>query len=154
MLCTYCLPWPLGIPYKNPFFTNQFLRQFETLSSTNRVVGLWCLLQPFWTLFSVMCLHIVCRNLFKMGKQGKWQAIIQLELQDPKHMVTFSSKDIIWSEIARSNGCFDRVAKIPSHRVSNFIRGEEMNPDAPCSFIRRKKKESGQNDTASLSYEV
>jgi len=89
-----------------------------------------------------------------MGKQGKWQAIIQLELQDPKHMVTFSSKDIIWSEIARSNGCFDRVAKIPSHRVSDFIRGEEMNPDAPCSFIRRKKKESGQNDTASLSYEV
>ena len=69
-------------------------------------------------------------------------------------MLTFSSKDIIWPEIDRSNGCFDRVAKIPSHRVSDFIRGEEMNPDAPCSFIQWKKKESGQNDTASLSYEV
>ena len=32
MSCTYCLPWPLGIPYKNPFFINQLLRQFETLS--------------------------------------------------------------------------------------------------------------------------
>ena len=101
-----------------------------------------------------MCLHIVCRNLFKMGKQGKWQAIMQLEMQDPKHMLTFSSKDILWSKIDRSNGCFYRVAKIPSDRVSDFIRGEEMNLDAPCSFIRRKNKESGQNDTTSLSYEV
>ena len=79
---------------------------------------------------------------------------MQLEMQDPKHMLTFSSKDILWSEIDRSNGSFDCVAKIPSHRVSDFIRGEEMNPDAPCSFIQRKKKESGQNGTASLSYEV
>jgi len=39
-----------------------------------------------------------------MGKQGKWQAIMQLEMQDPKHMLTFSSKDILWSEIAWSNG--------------------------------------------------
>ena len=89
-----------------------------------------------------------------MGKQGKWQAIMQLEMQDPKHMLTFSSKDILWSEIDRSNGSFDRVVKILSHRVSDFIRGGEVNLDAPCSFIRRKKKESGQNDTASLSYEV
>ena len=75
-------------------------------------------------------------------------------MQDPKHMLTFSSKDLLWSEIDRTNGNFDRVAKILSHRVSEFIRGEEMNPDAPCSFIRRKKKESRQTDTASLSYEV
>ena len=89
-----------------------------------------------------------------MGKQGKWQAIMQLEMQDPKHMLTFSSKDILWSEIDRSNGSFDHVAKIPSHRVFDFIRGEEMNPDAPCSFIRQEKKKLGKNNTASLSYEV
>ena len=75
-----------------------------------------------------------------MGKQGKWQAIMQLEMQDPKHMLTFSSKDLLWSEIDRTSGSFDRVAKILSHRVSDFIRGGEMNPDAPCSFIRRKKE--------------
>ena len=89
-----------------------------------------------------------------MGKQGKWKAIMELEIKDPKHMITFSAKELVWYEINRTNGNFDHVAKIPSHRVSNFIRGEEMNPDAPCSFIRQKKKESGQNDTASLSYEV
>ena len=89
-----------------------------------------------------------------MGKQGKWQAIMQLEMQDPKHMLTFSSKDLVWSEINRTNGSFDRVVKILSHRVFDFIRGEEMNPDAPCSFIRRKNKEPGKKDIASLSYEV
>ena len=85
-----------------------------------------------------MCLHIVCKHVYKMDKQGKWQAIMELEMQDPKHMITFSAKELIWSEINQTNGSFDRVAKISSHRVLNFIRGEEMNLDAPCSFIRKK----------------
>ena len=89
-----------------------------------------------------------------MGKQGKWQAIMQPEMQDPKHMLTFSSKDILWSEIDRSNGSFDRVVKILSHRVSYFIRGEEWTLMLHVVSSDGKKKEPGQNDTASLSYEV
>ena len=89
-----------------------------------------------------------------MGNQGKWQAIMALEIKYPKNMLTFSAKDLVLSEINRTNGSFDHVSKIMSHRVLDFIRGEEMNLDAPCSFVRRKNKEPRKKDTVSLSYEV
>lgn len=77
-----------------------------------------------------------------------------LELQDPKDMTIFSGKDLVWSEIHRKNGTIDRVAKIPLHRVPHFIKGEEMDPDAPCSFYRSQNKSPGKRDTAALRYEV
>ena len=89
-----------------------------------------------------------------MGKQSKWQAIMELEMQDPNNMITFSIKDLVWSEINQTNGSFDRVAKISSHRVLNFIRGDEMDPNVACGFIQRKTKEPRKKDTASLGYEV
>ena len=58
-----------------------------------------------------------------MAKQVKWQAIEDIELQDPKNMITFSAKDVVWAEIKRTNGGIDRVSKIPSDRFPGFIRG-------------------------------
>ena len=59
---------------------------------------------------------------------------MDLEVQDPVD-TTFLGKDLAWSEIYRKDSpLFDHVALIPSQRVSNFIRGEENNVDAPCSF--------------------
>ena len=75
-------------------------------------------------------------------------------MQDPKSMVPFFAKDLVWAEIKQTNGGIDRVSKIPSNRVFDFIRGEEMNPAASCSFIRKINKQPGQWASASLRYEM
>ena len=73
-----------------------------------------------------------------MSNEGKkWRTIMGIEVQDPKDKITFSGKDLIWSEIYRTNMSIDRVAKIPSKKVIDFIRGEEMNQEAPCTFVHR-----------------
>ena len=77
-----------------------------------------------------------------------------LDLQDPKDVTIFSTKDIVWSEIHQRNGIVDRVAKILSERVPHFIKGEEMNPDARCDFYHNKNKGPGKRDSAALCYEV
>ena len=77
-----------------------------------------------------------------------------LDLQDPKDVTVFFAKDIVWSEIHQRNGTIDRVAKIPSERVPHFIKGEEMNLDAPCDFYRNQNKGPGKRDSAAVHYEV
>ena len=89
-----------------------------------------------------------------MGKQCKWETIMDLEVQDIKNMVMFSSKDLVWIEIQRENMSIDCVALIPSHRVTDFIKGEETNPSAPCIFLRKQNKKPGKRGSASLRYEL
>ena len=90
-----------------------------------------------------------------MSDEGKkWRTIMGIEVQDPKDKITFSGKDLIWSEIYRTNMSIDRVAKIPAKRVPDFIRGEEMNQEAPCTFVRRQNKPPKSRASASLSYEL
>ena len=89
-----------------------------------------------------------------MGRKNIWETVMGLDLQDPKDVTVFSAKDIVWSEIHQRNGMVDRVAKIPSERVPHFIKGEEMNPDAPCDFYRDKNKGLGKRDSVALCYEV
>ena len=90
------------------------------------------------------------RHWYNMGKQYKWEAIMDLEVQDIKGMITFSSKDLAWTEIYQKNMSIDRVALIPSNRVLNFIKGEETNPSAPCNFLRKQNKKLGKRGSASL----
>ena len=63
-----------------------------------------------------------------MGKQGKWEAIMDLEVQDLKEKVTFSSKDLVWTEIYLENQSIDRVYLVPSRRVFDFIKGGGSKP--------------------------
>ena len=91
---------------------------------------------------------------YNMGKQYKWEVIMDLEVQDINDMITFSSKDLAWTEIYRENMSIDRVALIPSHRVSDFTKGEETNLGAPCTFVRRQNKKPGKRGSASLRYEL
>ena len=79
---------------------------------------------------------------------------MNLEVQDMKDMITFSSRDLVWSEIQRENLSIDRVALIPSHRVPDFIKGEEANPSAPCTFVRRQNKKPKKRASAALRYEL
>ena len=80
---------------------------------------------------------------------------MDLEVQDPKNKTTFSGKDLVWSEIyGPKKMSIDWIALIPSHRVSDFIKGEEMNPYAPCTFTRRKNKPPSQRASSALQYEV
>ena len=66
---------------------------------------------------------------------------MDLDVQDPKDMLTFSSKDLTWTKIYRcDNSLFDRVALIPSHRVSDFVKGEDTNSNAPCTFLCTVRK--------------
>ena len=44
-----------------------------------------------------------------MGKRGKWEAIMDLEVQYLIEKVMFSSKDLVWNEIYRENQSIDRV---------------------------------------------
>jgi hypothetical protein len=70
-----------------------------------------------------------------MSNQGKkWRTIMGIEVQDHKDKITFSGKYLIWSEIYTKMS-IDGVAKISSKRVFDFIKGEEMNQEAPCTFI-------------------
>ena len=78
---------------------------------------------------------------------------MDLEVQYLKEKVTFSSKDLVWTEIYRENQSIDRVSLAPSRRVADFIRGEEANPDAPCALLCHKKKPRERNSDAFL-YEV
>ena len=73
----------------------------------------------------------------------------------PKIQVKFSSKDLTWTEVyRRDNILFDRVARIPLGRVPKFIRGEEINPDAPCTFLPTVRKNPTQRDNAHKQYEL
>ena len=74
-----------------------------------------------------------------------------LEVQDPKDKLIFSSKDLVWAEILKENMNIDCVAKIPKERVDDFKKGEESNPDAPCSFLCLQSKCSS---TKALQYEL
>ena len=99
--------------------------------------------------------YIVLSYPFKMGRQNKWKIIMDLDVQDPKDMLTFSSKDLTWTEIYRHDSpLFDRVALIPSHKVSEFVKGEETNANAPCTFLCTVSKPPGRRGSASLRYEL
>ena len=89
-----------------------------------------------------------------MGKRAKWKHIMDLQVQDLKDKTTFSSKDLVWTEIKRNNNSIERVALIPIERVSEFIKGEEENHIAPCNFIRKNKIEPRQRATAASQYEM
>jgi len=86
--------------------------------------------------------------------EKKWKTIMGLEVQDPKEKIIFSSKDLVWSEVYKTNMNIDRVAKIPKLRINDFIQGEESNPDAPCSFQRRKSKTPSSRPSAALLWEL
>jgi len=86
-----------------------------------------------------------------MGKRKKWQYIMDLEVQDLKGKMTFSSKDLVWAEINTKNNGIDCVAVIPLRRVADFIKGEEENPIAPCKFVR---KTNNQNKELPLDHNM
>ena len=48
-----------------------------------------------------------------MGKWGKWEAIMDLEVQDLKEKVMVSSKELVWTEIYGENQSIDRVSLVP-----------------------------------------
>jgi len=75
-----------------------------------------------------------------MLKQGKWETIISLLVQEPKQKIIFFRKDLDWSEVHGNNMGIDWIAKIPSHIIPEFIIGVEINPEAPCYFIRVQNK--------------
>ena len=79
---------------------------------------------------------------------------MDLEVQDMKGMIMFSSKDLVWSEIHRENMSIDHVALVPSHRVVDFIKGEEENPATPCTFVRKHNKKSAKRASAALQSEL
>ena len=79
---------------------------------------------------------------------------MDLEVQDMKGMVMFSSKDLVWSEIHRENMSIDRVALVPSHRVVDFIKGEEGNVATPCTFVRKHDKKPAKRASAALQHEL
>ena len=68
--------------------------------------------------------------------EKKWKALIGLQLQDPKDKIIFSGKDLVQFEVSKANMCFDPIENFPLHRVDDFIKGEEMNLEAPCTFTR------------------
>jgi hypothetical protein len=45
---------------------------------------------------------------------------MDLEVQDPKYKIIFSSKDLVWSEVYENKLSIDRVAKTPLRRVPHF----------------------------------
>ena len=65
--------------------------------------------------------------------EKKWKA---LEVKDPKDKIIFCGKYLVWSEVSKANMSFYRVSKIPLLRVDDFIKVEEMNPQAPCTFFK------------------
>lgn len=85
-----------------------------------------------------------------MGRKTKWSVILNQQVQDLSGKNVFSQTDLMWNEIRRLDKSVDRVALIPYSRLPDFIKGEEMNPDAPCKFIRRQMRSHEVLDNSSL----
>lgn len=85
-----------------------------------------------------------------MGRKTKWSVILDQQVQDLSGKNVFSQKDLMWNGILRLDKSVDRVALIPYSRLPDFIKGEEMNPDAPCKFIRRQMRSNEVLDNSSL----
>ena len=65
-----------------------------------------------------------------MVKQVKWESIIALPVQNPKQKLIFSRSDLDWSLVqGKHMDSLDQIAKIPSTRIGDFIKGEGMNPN-------------------------
>jgi hypothetical protein len=84
----------------------------------------------------------------------KWKSIMDLPVQDPKYKIIFSNEDLVWSEVNGNKLSIDRVARIPLLRVPDFIIGDEKNPIALCTFIRRQNKPPSLRDSVALIYEL
>ena len=70
-----------------------------------------------------------------MYKKGKWEEILELEVEDPEDMIIFSAEDLTWTQVYG-----DQVAVIPYSRFQDFISGEESNPNAPTQFVVYKSE--------------
>ena len=79
---------------------------------------------------------------------------MDLEVQDLKEKVKFSSKDLIWTKIYLENQSIDRVYLVPSRRVFDFIKGGEVNHDDPCTFLCCKNKQHRERNSIALMYEL
>ena len=82
---------------------------------------------------------------------------MDIEVQDLSHKDKFSSVDMRWSEVLKEDKFVDRVAIIPYSRVSDFIKVEEINLDAPCSFLQMRnivKDGSDEKDCTSNKYSM
>ena len=89
-----------------------------------------------------------------MVKQVKWESIIVLLVQNPKEKLILSRSDLDWSLAqGKHMESLDRIEKVHSTRIGDFIKGEEMNPDAPFYFTRVQNKRSSSRPTDSLLYE-
>ena len=71
---------------------------------------------------------------------------MDLKVQDLPGKDIFSSTDLNWSEVVKGDKSIDRVALIPYSRVPDFIKGEEMNPNAPCKFVRKLNRTNDGTD--------
>jgi len=70
-----------------------------------------------------------------MVKKGKWEEILELEVEDPEDMIIFSAEDLTWMQVYG-----DQVAVIPYSRFQDFISGEESNPNASTQFVVYKER--------------
>lgn len=112
-----------------------------------------------WQLNRSLLEHILgycCNNSLchKLVKKVKREIIIALLVPKPKENIIFCRTDLDWSKVHGKHMEIDQIAKIPSTRIGDFIRGEEMNLDAPCSFTQVQNKHLGSRSTTSLLYEV
>ena len=64
----------------------------------------------------------------------KWEDIMELDTEDPKYMIEFSTKYLTWTQTGG-----DKVDIIPYSRLEDFINGEQSNEYAPTQFVVNKK---------------
>ena len=82
---------------------------------------------------------------------------MDIEVQDLSHKEKFSSVDMRWSEVLKEDKYVDRVAIVPYFRVSDFIKREEINLDAPSRFLRMRnivKDDPDSKDSTSNKYSM
>ena len=70
-----------------------------------------------------------------MVKKGKWDEIVELEVQDPEDMMDFFAEDLTWTQVYG-----DQVAVIPYSRFEDFLSGEQSNKNAPIQFVVNKQR--------------
>ena len=104
-----------------------------------------------------MCVVFFQRIPKRMVRKKKWSSIMDIEVQDLSQKDIFSSVGMRWSEVLKEDKSVDRVAIIPYSRVPDFIKGEQINLDAPCSFFRRRnivKDDLDDRDFTSNKYSM
>ena len=77
----------------------------------------------------------------------EWETINELDVEDPKDMMEFSSEYLTWIDVWG-----DQVTVIPYCRIEDFISGEQSREGAPTQFVVKTRRSIKEEDIKEANF--